>query len=239
MLIEPNSLVHPAILPALYVSTVDSRVDPWSSITEFKNGLEVGVETSSSFSVKVNKLPLRWPRVIQYLSYTYTGSASIPEVSILARYRIVLVSIACIDTVSIRYRYSPLNLPHIQFSFLTIFLPRTTVLSKNILEMSSLLEPDSSFTQSVIAESTTSTDTLSHDKRKWRSPVWQYCRRPILDKDQTHLYCTRCLSDPTHEDYKEGPFHGNYVENIKKHLKRHHGIIIEKALSKNQMEVNY
>ena len=111
------------------------------------------------------------------------------------------------------------------------------VLSKNILKMSSLLEPDSSFTPSTAAES--NTNTLSHDKRKWRSPVWQYCRRPILDEDQTHLYCTRCLSDPTHEDYKEGPFHGNHIENMKKHLKRHHGITIEKALSKNQIEVNH
>jgi hypothetical protein len=103
--------------------------------------------------------------------------------------------------------------------------------------MSSLLEPDSSFTQSTTAESTTS--TLSHDKRKWWSPVWQYCRRPMLNEDQTHLYCTHCLSNPTHEDYKEGPFHGNHAENMKKHLKRHHGITIEKALSKNQIEVNH
>ena len=101
--------------------------------------------------------------------------------------------------------------------------------------MSSLLEPDSSFTRSTIANSTTS--TLSHNK-KWRSPVWQYCRRPTLDEDQTHLYCTRCPSDPTHEDYKEGPFHGNHAENMKKHLKRRHEIVIEKALSKNQVEVN-
>jgi hypothetical protein len=110
------------------------------------------------------------------------GSASIPEVSILARYCIVLVSIACIDTVSIRYRYSPLNYSvPLNFSFLTIFLPCATVLSKNILKMSSLSELDSSFSQSTIAESTTS--TLGHDKRKWRSLVWQYCRRPILNED--------------------------------------------------------
>jgi hypothetical protein len=93
--------------------------------------------------------------------------------------------------------------------------------------MSSLLEPDSSFIQSTAAESTTAksttaesttaestTSTLSYNKRKWRSPVWQYCRRLILNKDQTHLYCTRCLSNPTHKDYKEGPFHKNYAENI-------------------------
>jgi hypothetical protein len=118
--------------------------------------------------------------------------------------------------------------------------------------MSSLLEPDSSFTRSTAAESTTAesttaesttaestTSTLSHDKRKWWSPVWQYCRRPILDEDQTHLYCTRCLSNLTHKDYKEGPFHRNHAENMKKHLKRHYGITIEKALSKNQIEVNH
>ena len=103
--------------------------------------------------------------------------------------------------------------------------------------MSSLLEPDSSFTPSTAAES--NTNTLSHDKRKWRSPVWQYCRRPTLDKDQTHLYCTHCLFDPTHEDYKDRPFHGNHAENMKKHLKRHYGITIEKALSKTQIEVNH
>jgi hypothetical protein len=103
--------------------------------------------------------------------------------------------------------------------------------------MSSLLDPDSSFTQSTTVDSTTS--DLSHDKKKWRSPVWQYCRRPTPDEDQSHLYCTHCPSDPTYEDYGEGPFHGNHAENMKKHLKRHHEIIIEKALSKNQVEVNY
>jgi hypothetical protein len=100
--------------------------------------------------------------------------------------------------------------------------------------MSSLLELDSSF---ATVESTTS--ILSHDKKKWQSPIWQYCRRPTLDEDQTHLYCTHCPSDPIHEDYKEGPFHRNHVENMKKHLKRHHKIIVEKALSKNQVEVNH
>ena len=103
--------------------------------------------------------------------------------------------------------------------------------------MSSLPDLDSSFARSATVDLTTS--TLSHDKRKWRSPIWQYCRRLILNEDQTHLYYTHCLSDPTHEDYREGPFHGNHVENMKKHLKRRHGITIKKALSKNQIEVNY
>jgi hypothetical protein len=103
--------------------------------------------------------------------------------------------------------------------------------------MSSLPELDSSFARSATVDSTTS--TLSHDKKKWRSPIWQYCRHPILDEDQTHLYCTQCPSDPTHEDYNNGPFHGNHAENMKKHLKRHYSIVLKKALSKNQAEVNH
>jgi hypothetical protein len=101
--------------------------------------------------------------------------------------------------------------------------------------MSSSIEPDSSFVQSTTAESITTTQT--HDK-KWKSPVWQYCRCPTPDEDQDHLYCAHCPPYPTPKDYIE-PYHAKHLENdIKKHLFRHHHITVEKALSKNQVEVN-
>jgi len=96
--------------------------------------------------------------------------------------------------------------------------------------MSSLLEPDSSFIASASAESITTTQSHS---TKWRSPAWKYCRRPIEGENQAYLYCTHCI-DPT-----KGLLYGTAVaENMKKHLKIHHQIIVEKALSKNQVAVN-
>jgi hypothetical protein len=95
--------------------------------------------------------------------------------------------------------------------------------------MSSLLEPDSSFA-SASAESITTTQ--SHGT-KWRSPAWKYCRRPIEGENQAYLYCTHCT------DSTKGPPYGTTIaENMKKHLKSHHQIIVEKALSKNQVAVN-
>jgi hypothetical protein len=103
--------------------------------------------------------------------------------------------------------------------------------------MSSLLGLDSSFVRSALVDSSSS--TLSHDKRKWRSPVWAYCCRPTLDEDQTHLYCLRCPQDPTDDNYIEEPEHGKHAENMKHHLRRRHGIVVEKAESQSQVEVNY
>jgi hypothetical protein len=95
--------------------------------------------------------------------------------------------------------------------------------------MSSLLEPDLSFAASASAESTTTTQ--SHNT-KWRSPAWKYCRRPTKEENQAYLYCTYC-TDPT-----KPPYGTAVAENMKKHLKGHHQIIVEKALSKNQVVVN-
>jgi hypothetical protein len=105
--------------------------------------------------------------------------------------------------------------------------------------MSSSIEPDSSFVQSATRESATgesAATTQTHDK-KWKSPVWQYCRCPTADEDQDHLYCAHCPPYPTPEDYIE-PYYAKHSENMKKHLFRHHCITVEKALSKNQVEVN-
>jgi hypothetical protein len=95
--------------------------------------------------------------------------------------------------------------------------------------MSSTIELDSSFVRSTPGESTTTTQ--SHGK-KWKSPVWQYCRRPTADENQDHLYCTCCPQDPLLEGYKE-LYNTKILENIKKHLLIHHQIIIEKVLNKN------
>jgi hypothetical protein len=96
--------------------------------------------------------------------------------------------------------------------------------------MSSILEPDSSLVPSALAESTTTTQ--SHGK-KWRSPVWAYCRCPTKDENQDFLYCSYCLRDSTAPPYGTAS-----SENMKKHLERHHQITVEKALSKNQVAVN-
>jgi len=95
--------------------------------------------------------------------------------------------------------------------------------------MSSLLEPDSSFAASASAESATTTQ--SHCT-KWRSPAWKHYRCPTKEENQAYLYCTHC-TDPTKLSYGTA-----IAENMKKHLKGHHQIIIEKALSKNQVAVN-
>ena len=81
--------------------------------------------------------------------------------------------------------------------------------------MSSTNELNSSFVQSAIDESTTTTQTYN---KKWKSLVWQYCYRLIADKkNQDHLYCTRYTLDIELELYNT-----KSLENMKKHLFRHH-----------------
>ena len=94
--------------------------------------------------------------------------------------------------------------------------------------MSSLLEPDSSFTQSALAESTTTAQSRS---KKWRAPVWAECRRPTQDENQGLLYCKHCTLDSP-------PYGTSVSQNMTKHLKSNHKITVEKALSKNQVAVN-
>jgi hypothetical protein len=96
--------------------------------------------------------------------------------------------------------------------------------------MSSLLEPDSSFAASASAESSTTTQSQS---TKWRSNVWEHCRRPTKDENTAFLYCSHCLLDSG-----KSPYGTAIAQNMKKHLKTHHQIVVEKALSKNQVAVN-
>ena len=46
--------------------------------------------------------------------------------------------------------------------------------------MSSLLEPDSLYTRSATAEPSTTSQTR---EKKWKAPVWQYCRHPTADEE--------------------------------------------------------
>ena len=93
--------------------------------------------------------------------------------------------------------------------------------------MSSLLEPDSSFTQSTARE--LATTTQNHSKKK-RSPVWAYCYNPTKDKDQELLYCSCCTID-----YLEESLYSSKIsKNIKKHLFLHYRINVLKAISKGQ-----
>jgi hypothetical protein len=95
--------------------------------------------------------------------------------------------------------------------------------------MSSFLEPESSFARSTTAEST---ETSQSHEKKWRAPIWAYCRRPTPDENQEHLYCPHCPSEPYPDDY-EGPYNIKNSTNMAIHLKRHHDITAEKSLSKN------
>ena len=93
--------------------------------------------------------------------------------------------------------------------------------------MSSLLEPDSSFTQSTTREAATTTQ--SHGKKK-KSLVWAYCYNPTKDKDQELLYCSRYTID-----YLEESLYSSKIsKNIKKHLFLYYRINILKAISKGQ-----
>jgi hypothetical protein len=55
---------------------------------------------------------------------------------------------------------------------------------KLIIKMSSLLDPEASFTCSTTAESI---ETSQSHAKKWRAPVWAFCRRPMLDENQDFL----------------------------------------------------
>jgi hypothetical protein len=89
-----------------------------------------------------------------------------------------------------------------------------------------------SFKGSVIGESSTIAQTQDKSDKKWRSSVWEYCRRPIVEERQDYLYCAQCPSDLTKLPYNE-----NNLANMKKHLFKHHEIVINKLLSKNQIKV--
>ena len=91
--------------------------------------------------------------------------------------------------------------------------------------MSFALESDLSFAPLALVESTITSQGYS----KKRSPVWAYCRNPTKNENQDLLYCSYCLLDLTLLLYGT-----NSSENMRTHLKRHHQITIEKALSKNQ-----
>jgi hypothetical protein len=93
--------------------------------------------------------------------------------------------------------------------------------------MSSLLELDSSFTQSALADSTTTTQSKS---KKWRAPCWKYCRRPTQDDlKQDVLYCAQCTTNP---------YSTRVSKNMTDHLRRHHQIIVVPSTSKGQVAVN-
>ena len=60
--------------------------------------------------------------------------------------------------------------------------------------MASSLELDSSFAQSTLVDSTTTTQSKG---KKWRAPCWKYYYRPTQDDlKQDILYCTQCSTDP-------------------------------------------
>jgi hypothetical protein len=94
--------------------------------------------------------------------------------------------------------------------------------------MSSPSELDSSFLASASAESI----STSQNRTKWRSPAWEYCRSPTEEENQAYLYCAHCT------DSEKSPYGTSIAQNMKKHLKGHHQIIVEKVLSKNQVAVN-
>ena len=97
--------------------------------------------------------------------------------------------------------------------------------------MSSLLELDSSYAQSISVKSTGTSQTY---EKKWKAPVWQYCHCLTADKEnQDHLYCSYCPSDSIADGYKE-PYNTKIPTNMGKHLLGAHQIIVEKKLSTQQ-----
>jgi hypothetical protein len=96
--------------------------------------------------------------------------------------------------------------------------------------MSSLLELDAS---SIVSTSVELVSTAQTHNTKWRSPAWKFCRRPTKEENQAYLYCTYCTNSTI-----SPPYGTSVAENIKKHLKGRHQIIVKKPLSKNQMAVN-
>jgi hypothetical protein len=118
---------------------------------------------------------------------------------------------------------APFNFYSLCFSHLTLrfHLDHT-------LKMSSPSELDSSFLASALAESI----STSQNRTKWRSPAWEYCRSPTKEENQAYLYCAHCT------DLEKSPYGTSIAQNMKKHLKGHYQIIIEKVLSKNHVAVN-
>jgi hypothetical protein len=98
--------------------------------------------------------------------------------------------------------------------------------------MASPFESILSFDNSVTAESSTTTQTQEQSKKKWKSSVWEYSRSPTAEEKQDYRYCVYCSSDSTIPSYG-----GNHAGNMAKHLLRRHEIIVDKPLSKNEMEV--
>ena len=92
--------------------------------------------------------------------------------------------------------------------------------------MSSLLEPDSSFAQSVSVDSTPSTLDIS----KLRVPYWEFCYIPTPDNlKQDVLYYTLCKTEP---------YGIRISRNMADHLSRHYQFTILKAKSKSQITTN-
>ena len=100
--------------------------------------------------------------------------------------------------------------------------------------MSSLLEPDSLYTRSATAESSTTSQTC---EKKWKALVWQYCRCPTADKEhQDRLYCSYCLSDSTADRYKE-LYSSTNSTNIRKHILEIYQIVVKKKVNTQQVIV--
>jgi hypothetical protein len=98
--------------------------------------------------------------------------------------------------------------------------------------MASPYESILSFDNSVTAESSTTTQTQEQSKKKWKSNVWEFSRDPTTEERQDYRYCVVCSSDSTRPSYG-----GNHAGNMAKHLLRRHEIIVDKPLSKNEVEV--
>jgi hypothetical protein len=116
-------------------------------------------------------------------------------VSILDGISQVLQISIYIDKESILYRFLP-RTSLFFFPYFSLLVRR--FYSSHILKMSSLLEPDSSFAASGSVESSTTTQSQS---TKWRSNVWEHCRRPTKDENAAFLYCSHCLFDSRKSPY--------------------------------------
>jgi len=100
--------------------------------------------------------------------------------------------------------------------------------------MASPLEPNSSYARSATAESSAPSQTR---EKKWKAPVWTYCRRPIANKKhQDHLYCSYCPDDSKANKYKE-PYSSTNSTNMAKHLLAAHQIKAEKKMNTQQAVV--
>jgi hypothetical protein len=107
------------------------------------------------------------------------------------------------------------------------FYFHTTILYKLVSNMASDTS-SLSFVWSTTQESSNSRST------KWRSPVWDYCRTPKEEDNETSefLYCSHCEPNSLKK-----PYGSNLPTNMKKHLLSAHGITVEKGIGKIQAEV--